>query len=54
MKEMALSDADRAELNRLGIENVKLKLSYAGPGGGSVVPGLGPGYGTADLANSRF
>jgi hypothetical protein len=42
---MALSDADRAELNRLGIENVKLKLSYAGPGAGSVVRGLGPGYG---------
>jgi hypothetical protein len=42
---MALSDADRAELNRLGIENVKLKLSYAGPGSGSVVPGLGPGFG---------
>src|SRR5262249_13104092 len=42
---MALSDADRAELNRLGIENVKLKLTYAGPGGGAVVPGLRPGYG---------
>jgi hypothetical protein len=34
---MALSDADRAELDRLGIENVKIKLSYAGPGPTSVV-----------------
>ncbi len=40
MKEMALSAADRAELNRLGIENIKIKLSYAGPGPGPVwLPG---------------
>jgi hypothetical protein len=42
---MALSETDRAELNRLGIDNVRLKLAYAGPGPGSLVPGLGPGYG---------
>ncbi len=40
---MALSESDRAKLDRLGIENVKLKLTYAGPGPGSLVPGLGPG-----------
>jgi len=42
---MALSETDRAELNRLGIDNVRLKLAYAGPGPGSVVPGLGTGFG---------
>jgi hypothetical protein len=42
---MTLSVADRAELDRLGIENVKLKLGHAGPGSGSVVPGLGAGFG---------
>jgi len=40
---MALSENDRAKLDRLGIENVKLKLAYAGPGPQSAVPGLGPG-----------
>jgi hypothetical protein len=40
---MALSENDRAKLDRLGIENVKLKLGYAGPGPQSAVPGLGPG-----------
>jgi hypothetical protein len=44
---MALSDADRAELDRLRIENVKLKLSHANPGADSPVPGLGPGFGMA-------
>jgi hypothetical protein len=42
---MALSETDRTELNRLDVENVKLKLGHAGPGPGSVVPGLGPGFG---------
>ena len=42
---MPLSANDRAELDRLGIENVRLKLAYAGPGAGSVVPGCGPGFG---------
>jgi hypothetical protein len=37
---MPLSRADRAELDRLGVENVRLKMAYAGPGPGSVVPGL--------------
>jgi hypothetical protein len=42
---MTLSNADRAELDRLGIENVKLKLGHAGPGSGSTVPGLGQAFG---------
>ena len=28
---MALSESDRDKLDRLGIENVKLKLAYASP-----------------------
>ena len=39
---MALSENDRAKLDRLGIENVKLKLTDAEPGPQSAVPGLGP------------
>jgi hypothetical protein len=42
---MPLSRNDRTELDRLGIENVRLKLAHAGPAAGSVVPGLGPGFG---------
>jgi hypothetical protein len=42
---MTLSAKDRAELDRLGIENVRLKLPYAGASPGSVVPGLGEGFG---------
>jgi hypothetical protein len=42
---MSLSLSDRTELDRLGIDNVRLKIAYAGPGPGSVVPGLGPGFG---------
>lgn len=42
---MPLSPTDRVELDRLTVENVRLKLAYAGPGPGSVVPGLGPGFG---------
>jgi hypothetical protein len=41
---IALSDAEGAELDRLGIENVRLKLANAGPGASSSVPGLGPGF----------
>ena len=40
---MALSENDRANLDRLGIENVRLKLTYTGPGPGLLAPGLGPG-----------
>ena len=40
---MALSEKDPAKLDQLGIENVKLKLAYAGPGPQSAVPGLGLG-----------
>jgi hypothetical protein len=39
---MAVSENDRPKLDRLGIENVKLKLTYAGPGPQSAVLGLGP------------
>ena len=39
---MALCENDRAKLDRLGIENVKLKLTDAEPGSQSPVRGLGP------------
>jgi hypothetical protein len=42
---MPLSAADRAELDRLGVENVRLKLPFAYPGGDAPVPGLGVGFG---------
>jgi hypothetical protein len=42
---MTLSATDRAELERLGLDNVKMKLGYAGPGPGAAVIGLGPGFG---------
>jgi hypothetical protein len=42
---MPLSDADRAELDRLGADNVRLKLPFANPGDDMPVPGLGPGPG---------
>jgi hypothetical protein len=50
---MPLSESDRAELERLGVDNVRQRLvpgSGGGSvvpssGGGSVVPGLGPGFG---------
>ena len=41
---MPLSESDRAELERLGVDNVRQKL-VPGAGGDSVVPGLGPGFG---------
>jgi hypothetical protein len=37
---MVLAVETRRELDRLGTDNVTLKLQYAGPGRGSVVPGL--------------
>jgi hypothetical protein len=37
---MALTEAARTELSRLGIEGVKMKLAYAGAGSGSSVPGI--------------
>src|SRR5262249_58222184 len=40
---MSLSDADREELERVGPENVRSKLAYAGTGRGATVPGLGKG-----------
>jgi hypothetical protein len=39
---MPLSLSDRAELDRLGVDNVRQRL-VPGSGGGSVVSGLGPG-----------
>jgi hypothetical protein len=41
---VTLSVHDRTELDRLGVENVRLKLAYAGPSRQSVIPGLLPGY----------
>ncbi len=38
---MPLSAADRAELDRLGLENVRLKLAYAGAGPVLSFPDLG-------------
>lgn len=37
---MPLSVEERKKLDELGVYNVQLKLQYAGPGEGSVVPGL--------------
>jgi hypothetical protein len=42
---MPLCPDDRAELERRGIGNVRQRLDHAGPGSGSVVPGLGPNFG---------
>jgi hypothetical protein len=42
---MALSPSERAELDRLGVANVQLRLAYSGPGAGAMVPALGRGYG---------
>jgi hypothetical protein len=41
---MPLSQSDRAELDRLGVDNVRQRL-VPGSGGSAVVPGLGPGVG---------
>jgi hypothetical protein len=38
---MPIGGENRAELDRLGVENVRLQLMHAGPSRGSVVPGLG-------------
>lgn len=40
---MALTPGQVRELERLGVDNVRERLRYAGPGGGSIVPGLGDG-----------
>jgi hypothetical protein len=42
---MPLPPEHRAELERLGVENVRQRLDHSGPGAGSVVPGLGPSIG---------
>jgi hypothetical protein len=42
---MALSPNDRAELDRLGADNVRHRLSYAGPSKSAVISVLGPGFG---------
>jgi hypothetical protein len=41
---MPLSESVRADLDRLGVDNVRHRL-VPGSGGGSLVPGLGPGVG---------
>jgi hypothetical protein len=40
---MALSEEQRRELERLTIENVRLRLGYSAAERGDVVPGLGDG-----------
>jgi hypothetical protein len=40
---VALSFDQIRELERLGIDNVRQRLRYAGAGPGSIVPGLGDG-----------
>jgi len=40
---MALSEEQRRELDRLTIENVRLKLAYSPAERGAAVPGLGDG-----------
>jgi hypothetical protein len=42
---MPLSPSDRAELDRLGVENVRQRLDFSGRGGGALEPGLGSGFG---------
>jgi hypothetical protein len=42
---MPLSQSDRAELERLGVDNVRQRLDFSGPNSGAVIPGLGPGFG---------
>jgi len=43
MLPMPLTPEQRAELERLTVSYVRQQLPYAGPGRGSVVPGLGNG-----------
>ena len=38
---MALTPEDRAYLEGLGVENVRQRLAYAGPGGLDIAPALG-------------
>jgi hypothetical protein len=41
---MPLSQSDRAELDRLGADNVRHRLSYSGPGRDAVIGSFGPGF----------
>jgi hypothetical protein len=40
---MPLSPEQRIACERAGVEEVRAKMTYAGPGPGAVVPGLGDG-----------
>jgi hypothetical protein len=40
---VALTSDQIRELERLGVDNVRERLRYAGSGGGSIAPGLGDG-----------
>lgn len=40
---MTLSAMQRDACERAGVEEVRAKMTYAGPGDGAVVPGLGDG-----------
>src|SRR5262245_15076966 len=49
---MPLSPKQRAACESAGVEEVRAKMTYAGPGDGAVVPGLGDGLITRkDAAN---
>ena len=41
---MPLSQSDRAELDRLGADNVRHRLSYSGPSRDAVIGSFGPGF----------
>jgi hypothetical protein len=42
---MPLSPSDRTELERLGADNVRHRLSYSGPSKEAVIGAFGPGFG---------
>ena len=47
---MTLSPEQRAACERAGVEEVRAKMTYAGPGDGAAVPGLGDGLITRKAA----
>ena len=49
---MTLSPEQRAACEQAGVEEVRAKMAYAGPGDGAVVPGLGDGLITRKAAAS--
>ena len=47
---MTLSPEQRAACEQAGVEEVRAKMTYAGPGDGAAVPGLGDGLITRKAA----